>query len=83
MLENDLYFWIPYRIYRDSLWNNLTALSLDEALSWCYSGDFNAIRSLTDKLDGCIVTALKVLGFNDFIKCCAMLELPWQGYPFA
>lgn len=61
------------RVYRDSLWNDLIALRLDESMPWCCIGDFNAIRSSTDKLGGCTVMISQVSGFNAFIQCYATL----------
>lgn len=67
---------------KDLLWHDLTQLHAYLSLTWCCIGDFNAIRSLIDKLGGNVVRFSQVSNFKDFINSWALLELPYNGLDY-
>ena len=66
---------------KKSLWEELTNAKLDsQELAWCVCGDFNAVRSRSERKGiGRGDQSREMNGFNSFIESNSLLDLPLVG----
>ena len=64
---------------RRSLWNELKMLTHSVSEPWIIIGDFNAVLSPKDRLDGVPVTLNEIKDFEECVKDMGITELHWKG----
>ncbi|XP_015060282.1 uncharacterized protein LOC107006173 [Solanum pennellii] len=64
---------------RKSLWQEMNAMSKGISQPWLIVGDFNAILSTKDRLDGVPVTNNEIKDFGDCVRDMGITELQWTG----
>ncbi|XP_049414796.1 uncharacterized protein LOC125877592 [Solanum stenotomum] len=67
---------------RLELWESLEDIAFKMQKPWLVGGDFNTIRSESEKLGGLPVTQLETIDFNLCISSCALNELNFKGSSF-
>ncbi|XP_050217262.1 uncharacterized protein LOC126668089 [Mercurialis annua] len=81
--NDDFYFTAvygsPHSPGRRTLWNDLTALGMDNNVPWLLAGDFNAILNAIDRRGGSHLRGLGCPHFNDFVDCNALIQLDFVG----
>ena len=73
-------FHIPFLVRKDFWVELLDLFGLTFPL-WCVGGDFNVIRSSSEKLGGSSFTS-SMRDFDGFIRDCELLDPPLQNAPF-
>ena len=73
-------FHIPFLVRKDFWVELLDLFGLTFPL-WCVGGDFNVIRSSSEKLGGSSVTS-NMRDFDGFIRDCELLDPPLRNAPF-
>ena len=64
---------------RKSLWKEMQTISQGVIQPWLIVGDFNAILSTKDRLDGGLVTKNEIQDFGDCVRDMEVTELQWKG----
>lgn len=69
---------------KKEMWNKLKDLkSRYQPGVWCIGGDFNSIRSLTERKGICVSHGgPEIQDFNDFISCMELINIPMFGNRF-
>jgi len=72
-------------IDKEVLWEDLSNIkSNNHDLAWCFCGDFNAVRKVTERLGSSERESQtrEIRGFNNFIERNFLVELPLVGKKF-
>ena len=64
---------------RKSLWQEMKTMSKGVTQPCLITGDFNAILSTKDRLDGGLVTKNEIQDFGDCVRDMEVTELQWKG----
>ena len=68
---------------RKSLWKEMQTISQGVIQPWLIVGDFNAILSTKDRLNGVLVTQSEIQDFGDCVREMEITELQWKGNYYA
>ncbi|KAG7532893.1 Endonuclease/exonuclease/phosphatase [Arabidopsis thaliana x Arabidopsis arenosa] len=72
----------PVTTHRPELWDRLSSIGLQRKKAWCMIGDFNDIRSNSEKLGGPSRLISSFQPFQDMLMNCDMHELGSSGNGF-
>nr|XP_019069479.1 uncharacterized protein LOC109120276 [Solanum lycopersicum] len=64
---------------RKSLWQEMKTISQGVTQPWLIAGDFNAILSTKDRLNGGQVTRNEIQDFGDCVRDMEITKLQWKG----
>ena len=81
----DGFSWDCSRVYgpnynnlRGQIWDELIGIQQLWDVPWCYIGDFNVVRFVSEKLGGSRLTPA-MENFSEFIEELNLIDLPLEG----
>ncbi|XP_028124116.1 uncharacterized protein LOC114321174 [Camellia sinensis] len=72
----------PREQLRNLFWDSILTIASENQFSWLCLGDFNEIGAFWEKTGGAGPIARRVLGFQQLLQECALMDLEFKGHGF-
>ncbi|KAL7172332.1 hypothetical protein ACSBR2_031930 [Camellia fascicularis] len=73
---------LPMEQIRNLFWDSIRTIASENQFPWLCMGDFNEIGAFWEKSGGTGPIARRILGFQQFLQECALMDLEFKGHGF-